>query len=203
LFRGFQQYNLPAEEIKQFIPEVVKDLNYTTALMENLLTWVKSQMNINVMHPQILDVSELVKEAKDLLRLQAHTKRIAVQFENVNPTYIFADREMISLVIRNLLSNAIKFTPLKGNITICLVEKANEVEIFVKDTGIGMQPQVVKQLFENNYYSTKGTAEETGTGLGLMLCKDFLSKNGGTLTVTSKPGEGSTFSFTVPRKIVL
>ncbi|MGZ5134487.1 MAG: sensor histidine kinase [Flavitalea sp.] len=202
LFRGFQQYNLPAEEIKQYIPEVVKDLNYTTALMENLLIWVKSQMNINVMHPQILEVSELVKEATDLLRLHAHTKQIAVRFQHESPAYIFADRDMISLVIRNLLSNAIKFTPQRGNITIWLTEKDNQVEIFVKDTGIGMEPLVVKQLFENNYYSTKGTADETGTGLGLMLCKDFLSKNGGKLTVTSKPGEGSTFSFTLPRKIV-
>jgi signal transduction histidine kinase len=202
LFRGFQQYNLPAEEIKQFIPEVVKDLNYTTALMENLLIWVKSQMSINVMHPQILEVSELVKEATDLLRLQAHSKQITIRFENGTSAYIFADRDMISLVIRNLLSNAIKFTPQHGTITIWLKEKGNQVEIFVKDTGIGMDPHVVTQLFENNYYSTKGTADETGTGLGLMLCKDFLSKNGGTLTVSSKPREGSTFSFTVPRKIV-
>lgn len=202
LFRGFQQYNLPAEEIKQFIPEVVKDLNYTTALMENLLIWVKSQMNINVMHPQILEVSELVKEATDLLRLQAHSKNITVQFRDEHPVYIFADRDMISLVIRNLLSNAIKFTPQQGNINIWLIENGNLVEIFVKDTGIGMEQKVLTRLFENNYYTTKGTANETGTGLGLMLCKDFLTKNGGTLTVCSKPGQGSTFSFTLPRKIV-
>jgi len=201
LFRSVQQYDLPAEEIKQFIPDVLKDLNFTTALMENLLLWVKNQMQINVINPQILEVSELIKEATDLLRLQAHSKQISIHFRIDNPVYIYADKDMISLVIRNLLSNAIKFTPLQGNIYIGINEKGFMVEIFVKDTGIGMEPKVVMQLFENNFYSTKGTANETGTGIGLMLCKDFLTKNGGNIHVSSEVGQGSTFAFTLPRKM--
>jgi signal transduction histidine kinase len=202
LFRSVQQYDLPVEEIKVYIPEVVNNLNYTTSLMENLLLWVKSQMRINVLHPQILEVSELVKEATDLLRLQADAKQISVVFRNDNPVYIYADRDMISLVIRNLVSNAIKFTPLKGRVEIDIIEKLSLVELFVKDNGVGMEPQVVKQLFNNNYYSTTGTANETGTGLGLMLCNDFITRNGGSIQVCSEVGKGSTFSFILPRKMV-
>jgi len=102
-------------------------------------------------------------------------------------------------VIRNLLSNAIKFTPPKGKIQVGTLEKGSLVEIFIKDTGTGMPADVVNQLFENNYYTTKGTADETGTGIGLMLCKDFLSRNGGNIQVSSAPGKGSRFSFTLPR----
>jgi len=169
LFRSVQQYDMPAEDIKRFVPEVVNDLNYTTALMENLLIWVKSQMQINMMHPQILEVSELVNDAVNLLRLQAHSKNILVVFGQEQPVFIYADRDMISLVIRNLLSNAIKFTPLEGRVEIGIRVKAKLVEVFVKDTGVGMDQKTQKQLFENKYYSTKGTANETGTGLGLML----------------------------------
>ncbi|HEV7621482.1 MAG TPA: HAMP domain-containing sensor histidine kinase [Flavisolibacter sp.] len=200
LFRGVQQYDVPPEEIKLFIPDVVKDLNYTTALMENLLIWVKSQMQINVLHAQMLEVSELVKEATDLLRLQAHNKEIVIESLIDRPVYIYADKDMISLVIRNLLSNAIKFTPTRGIIQIGIVEKQTSVEVFVKDTGVGMEPEVLKQLFDSSYYSTRGTANETGTGLGLMLCKDFLTKNGGSINITSEPGKGSIFSFSLPRK---
>ncbi len=200
LFKSVQQYDIPAEEVKQYVPEVVKNLNYTTALMENLLIWVKSQMEINVMMPQILEVSELVVEAKNLLELQAQSKKILVRFDHEHPVYIFADKEMISLVIRNLLSNAIKFTPVEGMISVGISELDGLVEIQVKDSGVGMEPHVVKQLFGNTYYSSKGTADETGTGLGLMLCKDFLTKNGGTIRVESTLGKGSTFFFTLPRK---
>jgi two-component system sensor histidine kinase/response regulator len=202
LFRSVQQYDLPAEEIKVYIPEVVNNLNYTTSLMENLLHWVKTQMQVNVMHPQLIELGALVKEANDVLRLQADSKQIKIAFKNDNAVYIYADRDMISLVIRNLLSNAIKFTPAGGSIEIGIVEKLTLVELYVKDSGVGMEPQVIKQLFENKYFSTQGTANETGTGLGLMLCNDFISRNGGNIKVNSEVGKGSVFSFALPRKLV-
>jgi two-component system, sensor histidine kinase and response regulator len=202
LFRSVQQYDLPAEEIKVYIPEVVNNLNFTTSLMENLLQWVKSQMQKNEVHPQIIEMSALVSEATDLLRLQADTKQIAITFDEKHPVHIYADRDMISLVIRNLLSNAIKFTPASGSIEIGIIEKVSLVELYVKDTGVGIEPHVMKQLFENKYYSTQGTANETGTGLGLMLCNDFITKNGGNIQVKSEVGKGSVFSFVLPRKMV-
>jgi len=200
LFKTIQQYDIPAEEVKQYVPEVVHNLNYTTALMENLLIWVKSQMQINVMQPQILEISELIDEAKNLLQLQAQAKKIHVHFSQEHPVYIYADKEMISLVIRNLLSNAIKFTPENGDITLGIKSGDKTVELFVKDSGVGMEPSVVQQLFGNNYYTSRGTADETGTGLGLMICKDFLTRNGGTIHVESTVGKGSTFFVTLPKK---
>ncbi len=200
LFRSVEQFDLPAEQIKEFVPEVVKNLNYTTALMENLLIWVKSQMQINLKNPQLLDMATLVQEATDVLRLQASSKEIIVEHRIKTRTHVYGDKEMISLVIRNLLSNAIKFTPHKGSIIISIQVKDDVVEVAVKDNGVGMNATMVSQLFENTYHSTKGTADETGTGLGLMLCKDFLIKNGGDIHVESAPGKGSTFSFTLPRK---
>jgi signal transduction histidine kinase len=202
LFRSIQQYDLPAEEIKHYVPEVVNNLNFTTSLMENLLQWVKNQMQVNVMHPQIIEVAALVNEAVDVLRLQADSKQISVQFKKNNPVYIYADRDMISLVIRNLLSNAIKFTPLNGSVEIGIHEKLSIVELSVKDNGVGIETHVVSQLFENKYYTTQGTANETGTGLGLMLCNDFITRNGGTIQVKSEVGKGSVFSFALPRKMV-
>ena len=159
-------------------------------------------MQVNVMNPQLIEVSALVREANDLLRLQADSKQITIEFNNQHPAYIHADRDMISLVIRNLLSNAIKFTPAGGRIEIGIIEKLSLVELFVKDTGVGMEPHVIRQLFENKYYSTQGTANETGTGLGLMLCKDFITRNGGNIEVKSEVGKGSVFSFVLPRKMV-
>ncbi|HYJ39131.1 MAG TPA: HAMP domain-containing sensor histidine kinase, partial [Chitinophagaceae bacterium] len=202
LFRSVQQYDLPAEEIKVYIPEVVNNLNYTTSLMENLLHWVKSQMQKTVVQPQIVELAELVREASDLLRLQADSKQIAIGFNHADAVYIYADRDMISLVIRNLLSNGIKFTPVNGKVEIGIIEKVSLVELYIKDTGVGMEPLVMKQLFENKYYSTQGTANETGTGLGLMLCNDFITKNGGNIQVQSEIGKGSVFSFVLPRKMV-
>jgi signal transduction histidine kinase len=200
LFRSVQKYDLPAEDIKNFVPEVVLNLNYTTALMENLLIWVKSQMQITVRNPQLLEVKELVKESTDLLSLQASSKRIEVRSTIDQPAFIYADKDMINLVIRNLLSNAIKFTPIEGLIIISMEDKGEVIRISIKDNGVGMDEKTLGQLFENTYHSTKGTAEETGTGLGLMLCKDFLLKNGGDIRVESSPGKGSTFSFTLPKK---
>ena len=201
LFRTMQQYDMPAEEIKKFIPEVVKDLHYTTSLMENLLLWVKSQMQVNVANPQILEVSGLVREASDLLRLQAQGKQIELSLEEVGPIYIYTDKDMLSLVIRNLLSNAIKFTPMNGKVKTSISETEASVEIAVTDTGVGMNEEVVSRLFENNFLSTKGTDNETGTGIGLMLCREFLIKNGGEIKVTSTPGKGSKFSVSLPHKI--
>src|SRR5438270_16371 len=105
---------------------------------------------------------------------------------------------MINLVIRNLVSNAIKFTPPQGSVTIGAHRKGPFVEVYVQDSGLGIPPENLKKINENNYYTTKGTASESGTGLGLMLCKEFLVKNGGKMHIESEPGKGSIFSFTLP-----
>jgi two-component system sensor histidine kinase/response regulator len=198
LFRSMQQLNMSGREIKSIIPDVVTDLNYTTGLMENLLHWVKSQMHSASTSPGKLDIAEITDEAIQVHQLQASTKKVSITREMDEPFMVFADRDMVILIIRNLLSNAIKFTPEKGSIIIRLKNESPHCRVSIIDNGIGIDPETLKKIQENNYYSTHGTAKERGTGLGLMLSRDFLSKNGGELTIESEPGSGSVFSFTLP-----
>ncbi|MGB8190858.1 MAG: ATP-binding protein [Chitinophagaceae bacterium] len=198
LFTNMQQYDLPPEEVKSLIPDVVNDLNYTTGLMENLLQWAKNQMRADLVQPQNIDIAALVADVCGLLRLQAEAKRIHIQSELQEPVYVYADREMVHLVLRNLLSNAIKFTPEEGSVRVGAIENGTLTEISVKDSGVGIDEETRAKLF-SEYYTSKGTANESGTGLGLMLCKEFLTKNGGRLRVTSEVGKGSAFMFTLPK----
>jgi two-component system, sensor histidine kinase and response regulator len=198
LFRGMQQQGMSGEEIKAIIPDVVNDLNYTTGLMENLLHWVKNQMNSANITPVELDMEEIIEDAIHVHKLQAVTKKISIKKEIGTSSIVFADMDMVKLVIRNLLSNAIKFTPEKGKILINLRKEDSFCRISIIDNGVGMDRQAILRIQENNYYSTNGTAKESGTGLGIMLSKDFLSKNGGELSIESVPGKGSVFSFTLP-----
>ena len=198
LFRSMQQANMSGEEIKAIIPDVVTDLNYTTGLMENLLHWVKSQMNSANVCPQPLDMGAIAEEVINVQQLQASSKKIAITCKIPKHSIVFADRDMVTLVLRNLLSNAIKFTPVSGKISICLKPDGSFCRLSVQDNGIGMDADSISRIHQNNYYSTNGTAKESGTGLGLMLCKEFLARNGGSLLIESKPEKGSTFSFTLP-----
>ena len=111
----------------------------------------------------------------------------------------FINNDIISLVLRNLLSNAIKFTPEKGNISIGVYEHHSFIEIYVKDSGAGISSEALLKINSNDFYTTRGTASESGTGLGLMLCKEFLARNGSQLHIESEPGAGSTFSFSIPK----
>ena len=198
LFRSMQQMNTTGKEIKSIIPDVVADLNYTTGLMENLLHWVKNQMNSAKISPDVLSLDELADESIHIHQLQASTKKIAVRLETEGNLRVFADKDMVTLVLRNLLSNAIKFTREGGTILIKLKKQDSCCQVSVIDDGIGMDAETLARIQGNSYYSTHGTASESGTGLGLMLSRDFLSKNGGVLSIESKPGNGSTFSFTLP-----
>lgn len=199
LFRSMQQYDMPAEDIKEMIPDVVNDLNYTTSLMDNLLQWAKSQMNADPIKPQQVDIAQITNEVMQLLRLQAETKNIRVQNKVDASLSAYADKEMIHLVLRNLLSNAIKFTPQNGQVLIEGNETDSFAEILIKDSGTGIDVDALKQIRKNIYFTTKGTDSESGTGIGLMLCREFLLKNGGKMFIESEPGKGSVFSFTLPR----
>jgi two-component system sensor histidine kinase/response regulator len=198
LFQNMQLYDLPADEIKKMVPEVVNELTYTTSLMENLLQWARSQMQADSVKPQLIDISGLMAEVSKLLRLQAEAKRIKVELKTEASACAFADKDMINLVLRNLLSNAIKFTPEKGVISVGVRKTDREVEVYVKDTGLGMTPEAIQKISLNNYYTSKGTSGESGTGLGLLLCKEFLTRNGGRLRIESVQGKGSIFTFNLP-----
>ena len=198
VFSNAQKFNMPAEEIKSMLPDVVNDLNYTTALMENLLQWAKWQMQSNSIYPQTINVNKLVTETVQLLHLQAETKKIKIKTKADLPVCAWADRNMISVVLRNLLSNAVKFTPEHGCIVIGINETSSFVEVYVRDSGLVISKEAISKIYSDSFYSTNGTNDERGTGLGLMLCKEFLEKNDGHLIIESEPGAGSTFSFTLP-----
>jgi signal transduction histidine kinase len=199
LFKNMHQKNTPAQEIKNVMPDVLMDLNYTIGLMENLLQWSKTQMQSSAAKPQELEVSKMISEVLQLLHLQAEAKQIYIENKNNAPVFVYADKDMVNLILRNILSNAIKFTPNQGYIEVGVNEVSSFVEIYVQDTGVGISKDAIQKINESNFYTTKGTSSESGTGLGLMLCKEFLHKNGGQMHIESEPGKGSVFSFTLPR----
>lgn len=194
-FRNAEQYNLTGEELKAMVPDIVKDLNYVTDLMDNLLQWSRSQMRADAVRIESLDLSLQIEETARVLRRQAEAKHVCIKYEFDSPVYVSADKDVLNLVLRNLLSNAIKYTPEKGVVTITTSDHGSDVEVAIQDTGVGMTEDVLEKLSNQAFYSTKGTANETGTGLGLMLCREFLRKIGSKIYIESEQGKGSTFSF--------
>lgn len=190
---------LSKEEIQMLAKDLDKSLKNLLALLNNLLEWSRSQTGNIEFKPETFDIAALLKENKELLETQAHNKRISV-LEDVNGgIMVKAHRHSLNTVVRNLISNAIKFTPDGGLIKLSLQQSNGHVQVSIADTGVGMGADVIGKLFRlDAKHTTRGTANEKGTGLGLILCKDFVEKNGGKLWVESKEGEGSLFCFTVP-----
>lgn len=199
LFRNVQEKKMSATELKKSVPDILNDLNYTVGLMDNLLQWAKAQMQADLIHPQEVDIEGSVQEVMLLLGLQAKSKSITIANHAQPGMYGFIDPNMNTLVLRNLLSNAIKFTPENGRIAIGAHEHHSFIEIYVQDSGHGISPEAMQKINSSDFYSTRGTASESGTGLGLMLCKEFLSRNGSQLHIESEPGAGSIFSYSIPK----
>lgn len=187
------------EKIKEFI-EIISDTSkHSYALLENLLEWSRSQTGRIQMKPETINLSKLVEENIDLLSTNAVKKKIRLVNEVASSTIIVADSNMVHTVIRNLISNAIKYTGEDGSITVSAKETNGQIETSVTDTGIGIKPENLEKLFRIDVnYSTKGTANEMGTGLGLILCKEFINKNKGDIWIESDLGKGSSFKFTLP-----
>jgi two-component system, sensor histidine kinase and response regulator len=199
LFKNMDTYDMPADEIKMMVPDIHKELQFTTSLMENLLQWAKSQLQAASSHPEALSLQVMTEQVIGQLNLQSKAKNIAVKNRVDAIGNVWADKEMTTMVLRNLVSNALKFTPLAGEVTIGNREHAGHLEVFVRDNGAGMSPEILEKLESNAFFTTNGTANESGTGLGLMLCKEYLARNGGWLTIRSAVGIGSEFSFTLPK----
>ncbi len=198
LFRTIHLQNVPPKQIKAMLPDMIDNLNFTTGLMENLLQWAKSQMQSGTVKIQELELGKIVLDVVQLMQLTAEAKQISINTNGQETAFAAADKNMIELVLRNLLSNAVKFTPAGGTVSIGIKEAAAGTEIYVADTGRGISAEAMQKINRNDYYSTNGTASEPGTGLGLMLCKEFLLKNNSQLTISSEAGKGSRFSFLLP-----
>lgn len=192
--------HLSKEEIQMLATDLDKSVKGLFSLLENLLEWSRSQSGDIELKPEVLDLNNLIDQCTALLSKTAENKNIRLitpEFFNLS---IMADRNSISTVIRNLISNALKFTPASGEVRVEVRESSNMVIVSIADNGVGMSQEVVSKLFRiDKKHSTKGTANEKGTGLGLILCKEFVEKNGGTISVESKEAQGSTFTFTVPK----
>ena len=191
--------SLTKEEIQMLAKDFDKSLKNLSALLNNLLEWSRSQTGNIEFKPEVFDMTSLLKENKELLCTQAQNKKISFLVETNLQAKVKAHKHSLNTVIRNLISNAIKFTPEGGLIKLSLNQTNGDVLVSVADTGVGMSPEVITKLFRiDAKHTTKGTANEKGTGLGLILCKDFVEKNGGRLWVESEDGKGSVFYFTVP-----
>jgi signal transduction histidine kinase/predicted negative regulator of RcsB-dependent stress response len=190
---------LAPQDMSKNIQELKARFNHTRTLLNNLLDWTLLQMDKLSLQPAKIDMSKIAAENIQMLR-SVQEKNITFSNDIEEGTFAFADSNTINLVIRNLVTNAIKFTNEGGHIQLFSVDKGKFWSISVKDDGVGMKPEVLKMLFDKTSpYSTRGTANEKGTGLGLILCKEFVEKNGGEISVVSAEGSGSTFSFTVPK----
>ena len=169
-------------------------------LLQNLLEWSRSQTGRMEFNPEYVEIVTLIDESIHLLVNSAQQKSIALSKELPRKAIAFADKAMISTILRNLISNAIKFTNPEGAIIISAEQKQNELLISVTDNGVGIKKEVIEKLFRiEEGFSTIGTKNEKGTGLGLILCKEFIEKHGGKIWVESKAGKGSRFCFTIPK----
>lgn len=191
--------SLTKEEIKTLSIDLDKSLKNLLTLLENLLEWSRSQTGNIDFKREKFSLTSLLKENEELLKGMAQNKSINLINESKSDLEVNAHRHSINTVIRNLLSNAIKFTPQGGTIRLGVAQNNNQLVVSVTDTGVGMSSTVRQKLFMiGAKHSTLGTAKEKGTGLGLILCKDFVEKNGGTIHVESKEGSGSRFYFELP-----
>jgi signal transduction histidine kinase len=169
------------------------------ALLENLLTWSRMQRGMIEFCPDNVDIEWVISRNIALFTPTAEHKQITLKRSIPEQVFVYADQSMMNTVVRNLISNALKFTDSGGTITVSVRQDDTCIKVSVADTGIGIDAKHVPQLFQiDAKYQRKGTANEQGTGLGLILCKEFVERNGGEIWVKSEVGKGTTFTFTLP-----
>lgn len=192
---------MPIEEI-QFQTEMInKSAHSANDLLNDILVWVTNQSKATPFNPLKVSLSDICRKALEVLYPMAEAKHIGVDCALGND--VIADPDMLHAIFRNLITNAIKYTPQHGKINITSEHRNEDVMITVADSGIGIDPKRLNTLFDfSKMQSTSGTEHEKGTGLGLIICKQFVERHGGKLWAESLSGKGSRFSFTIPLKIV-
>lgn len=189
------------EEKIYYLKEMKKSAHLSHNLLQNLLQWSRSQTGHLEFNPYSISLYGLVSENIQLLGKSADKKGVKLSTDIPNDLMVHADEDMLNTVLRNLISNAIKFSSKDDTINIGAVGNNESVQIDITDTGSGMEPNRVECLFKlDETRSTIGTDNESGTGLGLIICKEFIEKHGGKITVASQLGIGTTFSITLPKK---
>ncbi len=194
--------NLTHEEIVNFSSELNNNLKNLYALLENLLTWSMMQRNLLEYKPVNSNLYDLVNKIIMITGQTASRKNIYLDNKVGDKNIVYADVNMLRSVIQNLITNAIKFTPAKGRVIISSIENDNYYEVSVQDTGIGIEKEKSSKLFNiSSMFSTKGTEGEKGTGLGLLLCKEFCERNNGKIWFESEFGKGTKFTFTLRKAV--
>jgi len=194
---------LPADRSQNILTNIDNSANHVYKLLENLLEWVRSQTGKTEFKPEVFNVATLVSESVVLLSLITKNKEITITEKISGSLFAYADKNMISTVVRNLVSNAIKYSMRQGTIEITASKQISDnkeyVEVSVIDHGVGIAPAMVEKIFQlQETSSTPGTEKEKGTGLGLIICKEFVEKNNGEIWCTGNLNLGCTFSFTLP-----
>lgn len=189
-------------EFKLFIPKLSNNISYTTGLLENLLFWSRSQLQGEIIKPLYFNFKGITDNIIRLFENVIKEKEITTE-NNLDPfSMVYADMDMIQLIVRNLLSNAIKFSKRGGSIEITSIIKGKDFIMCISDSGVGISLENQSMLFEQETFTTRGTNNEEGTGLGLLLCKDFIEKNSGKIWVESEIGVGTKFFVQIPNSPV-
>lgn len=192
---------LSKEEISELSGHINKSSNNVLKLTDNLLNWSRSQTGKIKLQPEVISIKEVVDSCIEVLSMSANEKNISIKPRLNNEDKAYADKDTVTTAIRNILSNAIKFTPNDGEITVWSNKQDGETEIFITDSGVGMSKKKMTQLFSvSTNSSTRGTNQETGTGLGLIICKEFIEKNNGSISVESELNVGTTFTIKLPNQ---
>jgi signal transduction histidine kinase len=195
--RGFDEIN--DDRKKEFLKIIMDSSISASTLLENLLNWARTQTNQIKFEPSLFDLKDIVSQNILMLNVNARNKDISLTEDVSENLSVFADLNMVNTIVRNFLTNAIKFTPIKGKVNITSKIEDDRVLISVTDTGIGMDEETLSKLYMlDEFHNAEGTSGEKGTGLGMIVCKEFALLNGSDISIRSKKNEGSTFTFSLP-----
>ncbi len=193
---------ITAEEFQEIVPLLANSAHQTSILLNNLLNWSKSQMKELKTKPTSFDIDEIIIDKFSFFKSKAESKNIALKNE-LHSTVVFADKDMFAIISQNLIANAIKFCNPNDTITVSSIEKDDHFEICFEDTGVGISKENMAKIFSEETFTSNGTQNETGTGLGLKICKELIELNKGEIKVHSIVGQGSRFYVTLPKVSVL
>ena len=178
---------------------IKKTSTQSFTLLVSLLEWTRLQTGQVEVNPELFNLYEILQQLLEVIRVSAAEKNIQLSCQSEEEITVFADKNMISTAMRNFISNAIKFTPQDGKVSVSIAQSTNSVMFSVTDTGIGIEKEEIQKFFNNELVNKRdGTNKEMGTGLGLMLCKDFINLHKGVITIESSPNLGSKFAFSIP-----
>lgn len=195
---SYEEYN--SKERARYILMATNAANGTLNLLDNLLSWTVAQNKAAFCTPEKVNLYDLISVELEAINIIATHKLISLNNSCPYGIFLTTDVQMLKTIFRNLLNNAVKYSFVGGDIKVSASETDQNVEITVGDNGIGITHQAKKKLFnENEIHSTRGTNNENGTGLGLVLCKEFIEKQGGAIHIESEPGQGSKIIFTLPK----